>query len=225
MKKVYTAATLALLSFSFVSATEVKDQVMMRQAVPVSVVNGIDIGRSSSTIKQLPVERFGVQRSQKALQVMPNIAFPTTGDPVIDAQLKALTLEMNQKIQSIHEEYGMKIRAILKDKKIIGVTPAAGTATMTGSATVNSIGNVSAAAASPVMEGNRVRLEMTDDGETIPGSAGQLEGGVGSYPRVRQPMSGQFIPMQGEGRSMQTIQRSKGFQYSNPFEGLFKKTN
>lgn len=43
----------------------------------------------------------------------------TTGDPVIDDQIKALNKEMEAKIKALREEYAVKIKLIVGDKKII----------------------------------------------------------------------------------------------------------
>ncbi|MCF7843735.1 hypothetical protein K9M47_02455 [Candidatus Gracilibacteria bacterium] len=50
---------------------------------------------------------------------MPSFARATTGDPVIDAELKALNTEMEAKLKAIHEEYLAKFKVIVGDHKLI----------------------------------------------------------------------------------------------------------
>ncbi len=55
------------------------------------------------------------EKGKQMMMTMP-VAF-TTGDPVIDAQVKALQKEMQDKMKAIAEEYSAKIRKIIGDKK------------------------------------------------------------------------------------------------------------
>ncbi len=43
----------------------------------------------------------------------------TTGDAVIDAQIKTLIQERDQKIKTINDEYATKLKALIGDKKIL----------------------------------------------------------------------------------------------------------
>jgi hypothetical protein len=60
---------------------------------------------STSSMPGIPMEQMG-QRL-------------TTGDPVIDDQIKVLNKEMETKIKALREEYALKIKAIIGDKKLV----------------------------------------------------------------------------------------------------------
>ena len=66
----------------------------------------------------MPVQsQKGEQGSQNGVGGgLPKPSLPTTGDPVIDAQLKTLTVEMETKIKAISDEYRTKIQALLATK-------------------------------------------------------------------------------------------------------------
>ncbi len=62
----------------------------------------------------------GSESGRQMMMTMP-MAF-VTGDPAIDSQVKALQKEMQDKMKAIAEEYSVKIRKIVGDKKPITAT-------------------------------------------------------------------------------------------------------
>lgn len=100
MNKLYILAGLTMLSVASVSAEEIRNDMM--RTVPAT--------------RAIPAMR--VAEAGKGMASGSMMKMPSTGDPLVDAQLKALNVEMETKIKAIHDEYGAKILAILKEKMI-----------------------------------------------------------------------------------------------------------
>lgn len=114
MKKLaITTAMLAISTF----AVHAEDQVRMQ----IEAQPGVRAGMPQMAVtgaRGVPTAVAGME------MMMPTM---TTGDAATDAQLKALTTEMQAKIQAITTEYQAKMKAVIGNKKINVTMPAMGT--------------------------------------------------------------------------------------------------
>lgn len=195
--KVYIVAALTVASAMVAGAQETgsikmvqKNPTMMREGVNVSYTQGQAMVRTS----QAGAPAVGGQGQGQMMQVQ--MVAPTTGDPAVDAQLAALTKEMEAKIKAIREEYGVKIKAAIGTRKLTAPTPVMGTTTGIMRRVGGEEGNPNARGA--VASGTMMRGEMRQQG-TMPGAParpavtrendngnmpqGQPKGGLGSMLR------------------------------------------
>lgn len=93
MNKVSIATAVALASIAFASA------------------EGTTTIKRPLQIKPQVVKQMIKQEGRDV--VMPNIK---TGDPALDAQIKALNIEMETKIKAIRDEYVLKLKAIVASR-------------------------------------------------------------------------------------------------------------
>lgn len=106
-----------------------------------------------------------VKASQPGRQIMMTMPMAiTTGDPAIDTQVKAMQKEMQDKMKVIAEEYSVKIRKIIGDKKPL---MASGTREMMKDTMHDMRGvmkNMMASGTKPAMGmGKMIRSEENDD--------------------------------------------------------------
>lgn len=104
MKKYIITSAMVLAVIASVSAEETRTQgiqpVKMMKTIPVMM------RVASGTPEQMPMR-----------EMTPPII--TTGDIAIDVQIKALQVEMEAKIKMIRDDYRAKIKALIRDKKVI----------------------------------------------------------------------------------------------------------
>lgn len=103
MNKMYITGAVIVTSFFLANALEqaTVSRGMMR-AVPASSMR---VRQASSTVSS-------------SMMALPGYQIPTIGDPVIDAQIKTLTLEMETKIRAINEEYRTKMIALIGNRPV-----------------------------------------------------------------------------------------------------------
>ena len=118
----YTATAIAALTISFANAAEPQKNPDQAPAkVGATQAKGIATPEAKRTEGKGQGEMKGKMGQSEARggQVEPII--PQTGDPVVDAQLRALGAEMEAKIKAIREEYQPKFKALIGDRKVKGV--------------------------------------------------------------------------------------------------------
>lgn len=211
MHKVYIATAMTVFSFSFAYAEVMVPQATNR-VTPVSVTAK---GKMPVTTGTVTVQGLQVQPSRPAMMPLTEnggqMMIPTTGDIEADSKLRTLLEERNKKIKAIHEEYDVKIKALLKDRKVSVRTQV----TEAQPVSVSASGSVQ----SMVVDA-RARLQMTDDGETIPGSYN------GIPVMSTNPASGGRYPMQAPvaktvPKPAFPIEKTGTPDYQSPFRGLF----
>lgn len=107
MNKIFAVSVLMVTSISAASA--------LTQAVPA---NGMMRTTASEKVQEERGENKG-KVVMGAVQAMPQgRVMPTTGDPVIDAQLKTLTLDMEAKVKVITDDYQKKVKALIGNKTL-----------------------------------------------------------------------------------------------------------
>jgi hypothetical protein len=99
MNKLYIATAIAFTAITAASAEEGGMMIRATTAVGAPMMRGSAQAGVATEVRMMPVM--------------------TTGDAATDAQLKALTVEMEAKIKAIRDDYQVKIKALIGDKKIM----------------------------------------------------------------------------------------------------------
>ena len=128
MNKMYVVSSLVVTSVLFVYAQQGGVTNEMRRGAPLPVSSQAQQGQEKCSPETPPVQVKESVASKAIVppQVgqnglggdLPKPLIPNTGDPVVDAQLKALTTEMETKIKAITGEYRTKVQALLLTKGV-----------------------------------------------------------------------------------------------------------
>ncbi len=206
MSKLYITSALIFVSIATVGAQQEASvrEGMMRQAPTM-------MGQSSG-LKAVPAVRTTeakyageikeVNSSGQVYRSMPPIDKVTTGDPKVDAKIKELITERDSKIKAIQEEYLLKIKSLIGDRK-------AQTSEPYGKETAKD-GN-----SSSIQERMLKEIEMRKKLE-----AERLrEGSSGILPTDSAAMRMKMMENNKEIKS--AVERGAGAQFNSLFRGLF----
>lgn len=129
MNKIYVVSLLVVTSVLFVYAQQGGVTNEMRRGAPLQVSGQTQQGQVRMMPRTTPPVQVKEGVGSKSVvppQVgqnglggdLPKPPLPSTGDPVVDAQIKALTVEMETKVKAITEDYRTKVQALLLTKGI-----------------------------------------------------------------------------------------------------------
>lgn len=123
MNKLYIVSVLVFASILSVNAEEVVAQ----RAIPTLYQNNVEKGvamiRKNVGVNGQKTEGKGqatLVRGGAGQIILPQRQVPTTGDPVIDAQIKTLSTERETKIQAINNEYRIKMQILIGNRPLKG---------------------------------------------------------------------------------------------------------
>jgi hypothetical protein len=146
----------------------------------------------------------GVSSSLTAPMPIPALQspFPVTGDATIDAQIKVLVKERDDKMKAIGEEYKVKIQALVGNRPLLRPQMASGTMMRLGGG-VQGIGATGSGTERGAVRGVMMRTNQ----------------GNGNNADAEQPSS---RPVMGaQGGASQTIGQGIGAQFNSLFRGMF----
>jgi hypothetical protein len=122
---------------------------------------------------------------KKEMAEMPKMEIPKTGDEVLDKQLVALFNEREEKIKALRQEYEVKIKAILGDKKIINkdnmMAPGARPTIDEMKKKMETAGGMMASGTRPSIDDMKKKMEE---------ARGQMMNASGSRPMPPKPFEG-----------------------------------
>jgi hypothetical protein len=112
MKKIYIASLLVATAITFVSAEDAKPMPTKAEAMRGSIEANVNA---------------------RVAQIM-----PTIGDATIDAQIKALSVEMEAKVKALRDEYAVKTQGVIVNNKLT-ISPEAKASTVEMEAKVKAL--------------------------------------------------------------------------------------